>query len=201
MVFGKQLLNSFPSQCDGIWRWALWEVIGVILSHEGGSLHNAILVQSLGHVQLFATSWLQHARLVCPSLSPRVCSNSCPACRWCYLTISSSTAPFSFCLPSSPASGSFPISQLFALGGQSIIASASVLPMNVQDLFPLGLTGLISLQSKELSKVFSRTTIQKHQFFNAQPSSWSNSISIHDYWKNPSFEYMDLCWPSDVSAF
>ena len=87
IVFGKQLRNSSASQCDGVWRWALWEVIGVILSHEGGSLHNRILVQSLGHAQLFSTSWLQHARLLCPSLSPRVCSDSCPSCRWCCLTI------------------------------------------------------------------------------------------------------------------
>ena len=93
------------------------------------------------------------------------------------LTVSSSTSPLSFCLQSFPTSGSFPRSQLFASGGQSIGASASatVLPMNIPDLFPLGLTGLISLQSKGLSRVFSSTTVQKHQFFDAQPSLWSNS--------------------------
>ena len=99
---------------------------------------------------------LQHASLLCPSPSPGVCWNSCPLGWWCHPTISSSAVPFSSCLQSFPASGSFPMSQLFASGGQSIGASASalVLPMNIQDWFPLGLTGLISLQSKGLSRVF-----------------------------------------------
>ena len=112
---------------------------------------------------------LQHTSLPC-SLSPRVCSNSCSLSWWCYLTISSSAAPFSFCLQSFPASGSFPMSQLFASGDQSIRASVStsVLPMNIQGWFPLGLIGLISLQSKGLSRVFSSTTIWKHQFFSTQ---------------------------------
>ena len=125
---------------------------------------------------------LQHARLPCPSLSPRVCSNSCPSSRWCHLNISSSVIPFSPCLKSFPASGSFPINQFFSSGGQSIgaSASASVLSMNIQDWFPLGLTGLISLQSKDLSRVFSNTAIQKHQFFSAQLSLWSNS-HIHTW--------------------
>ena len=142
---------------------------------------------------------LQHARLPCPSLSPGVCSNSCPLSQWCYLSISSSAAPFSFCLQSFPASGSFPMSWLFASGGQSIGASAlaSVLPMNIQDWFPLGWTGFISLLSKWLSRVFSSIIIWKHQFFSAQPSL----SSIHDYWKNHSFDYMDLCGQSDVSPF
>ena len=98
---------------------------------------------------------LQHARLPCPSPTPRACSNSCPSSRWCHPTISSSVVPFSSCLQSSPASGSFPVSQFFTTGGQSIgvSASASVLPKNIQDWFPLGLTGLISLQSKGLSTV------------------------------------------------
>ena len=96
---------------------------------------------------------------------------------WCHPTISSSVIPFSSCLQSFSASGSFPMSQLFLSGGQSIgtSASASVLPMNIQDLFPLGLTGLISLQSKGLSRVVFNTTVQKHQLFNDQSSSWSNS--------------------------
>ena len=104
-------------------------------------------------------------RLPCPSLSPRACSNSCPLSRWCHPTISSSVVPFSSCLQSFPASGSFQMSQ-FTSGGQSIGASssASVLPMNIQDWFPLGLTGLISLQSKGLSRVFSHTTVQNIQF-------------------------------------
>ena len=107
----------------------------------------------------------QHSRLPCPSPSPGTCSNSCPLSRWCYLTILSSAAPFFFCLQSFPASVSFPVSWLFASGGQSIGASASVLPMTIQDWFPLGLTGLLFLQSKRLSRVFFNTTVQKHQFF------------------------------------
>ena len=120
---------------------------------------------------------LQHVRLPCPSLSPRVCSDSCPLNWWCYLIISSSAAPFSFCLQSFLASESFPMSQLFASGGQSIGVSAlaSVLPMNIQGWFPLRLTGLISLQSKGLSTVFSNTTVQKHSFFSTQSSLWSSS--------------------------
>ena len=114
---------------------------------------------------------LQHARLPCPSPTPGPCSNSCPSCRWCYPTISSSVIPFS-CFQSFPASGSFPVSQFFESGGQStgVSASASVLPMNIQDRFPLGWTGWISLQSKGLSRVSSNTTVQKHQFFGAQLS-------------------------------
>ena len=110
---------------------------------------------------------LQHARLPCSSPTPGACSNSCPFSRRCHPTISSSVVPFSSCLQSFLASGSFPMSQSFASGGQSIgaSASASVLPMNIQDWFPLGLTGLISLQSKRLSRVFSNTTVQKRQFF------------------------------------
>ena len=119
---------------------------------------------------------LQHPRLPCPSLSLRVCSNSCPLCHWCYPTISSSVAPFSSCPQSLLASGSFPVGWLFASDGQSIRASAweSVLPMNIQGWFPLGLPGLISLLFKGLSGVFSSTTIWKHPFFGAQPSLWSN---------------------------
>ena len=120
---------------------------------------------------------LQHARPPCPSIIPGVYSNSCPLSRWCHPTISSSVIPFSSRLQSFPASGSFEMSLFLASGGQSIgvSASASVLPMNIQDWFPLGRTGWISLQSKGLSRVFSNTTVQKHQFFSAQPSLWSNS--------------------------
>ena len=119
----------------------------------------------------------QHTRLPCPSLSPRVCSNSCPLSWWCHPTISTSVITFSSCPQSFPTSGSFPMSWLFASGGYSIgaSASASVLPMNIQSWFPLGLTGLISVQSKGLSNIFYRTTIRKHQFFGVQPSLWSNS--------------------------
>ena len=115
---------------------------------------------------------LQHTRLPCLSLSPWVCSNSCPLSWWCHPTILSSVTPFSSHLQSFPASGSFPMSWLFAWGGRIIgaSASASVLPMNTQDWFPLGWTGWISLQSKGLSRVFSNTTVQKHQFLGAQLS-------------------------------
>ena len=120
---------------------------------------------------------LQHSRQSCSSLSHRVCSNSRPLSQWCYIIISSSVTLFSFCLQSFPASGSFPVSQFFTSGGQSIgvSAAASVLPMNIQDWFPSGVTGLISLQSKGLLRVFSNTTVQKHTFFSAQLSLYSNS--------------------------
>ena len=120
---------------------------------------------------------LQHTRPPCPSVTPGIYSNSYPLSHWCHPAISSSVIPFSSCLQSFPASGSFQMSQPFASGGQSIgvSASASVLPMNSQDWFPLGRIGWISLQSKGLSRVFSNTTVQKHQFFGAQLSLWSNS--------------------------
>ena len=125
---------------------------------------------------------LQHARLPCSSPTPGACSNSCPLSWWCHPTILSSVIPFSSCFQSFPASGSFPMSQLFISGGQSIgaSASASVLPMCIQGWFSLGLTGLISLQSKGLLRVFSNTSVQKHQFFSTQLSLWSNSY-IHTW--------------------
>ena len=125
---------------------------------------------------------LQHTRSPCPSPYPGAGSNSCPSSRWCHPTISSSVVPFSSHLQSFPTSGSFPRSQFFTSGGQSIgaSASASVLPMNIEDWFPLGLIGLISLQSKGLSRVFSNTTVKKHQLFSAQPYLWSNS-HIHTW--------------------
>ena len=116
---------------------------------------------------------LQHARLPCPSPSPRYCPSSCPLSWWCHPTISSSVIPFSSYLQSFPASGSFPVSWLFASGGQSIevaSVSASVLPMNIQDWFLLGLTALISSQSKGLSRVSSNTTVQNHRLFGIQLS-------------------------------
>ena len=120
---------------------------------------------------------LQHTRLPCLSPFPGACSNSCPLSQWCYPTVSSSVVPFSSCFKSFPASGSFLMSQLFTSGGQNIGASvsASVLPMNIQDWFPLGWTGWISLKSKGLSRVFSNTTVWKHQFFSAQLSLWPSS--------------------------
>ena len=124
----------------------------------------------------FSHSVISHIRPPCPSSTPRVCSNSCPLSQWCHPTISSSVIPFS-CLQSFPASGSFQISQYFTSGGHSIgvSASASVLPMNIKDWFPLGWTGWISLLSKGVSRVLSNTTVQKHQFFGAQLSLYSNS--------------------------
>ena len=133
----------------------------------------------------------QHTRPLYPSPTPGVHSDSRPSSQWCHPAISSSVIPFSSCLQSLPASGSFPMSQLFTSGGQSIgvSASASVLPMNTQDWSPLGWTGRISLQSKGLSRVFSNTTVQKHHY------SWALSFlhsptltSIHDYWKNHSLD-------------
>ena len=115
---------------------------------------------------------LQHARPPCPSPTSRAYSNSCPLSQWHYPTISSSVIPFSSCFQSFPTSGSFPVSQFFIPSGQSVgvSASASVLPMNIQDWVPLGWTGWISFKSKRLSRVFSNTTVQKHQFFSAQLS-------------------------------
>ena len=149
------------------------------------SLENRVLML-FNHSVVSNYSWpheLQHTRLLCPLPSLRDCSNSCPLSWWGHSTISSSVAPFSFCLQSFPASGSVPMSQFFASGGQSIGSSASesVLLMNIQDWFPLGWTGLISLQYKELSWVFLNTTVQKQQSFGIQPSLWSNSHNHADY--------------------
>ena len=127
-------------------------------------------VQSLSHVRLFATPWTAAHQASCPSPTPRVYSNLCPLSWWCYPIISSSVVPFSSHLQSFPASASFQVSQFFTSGGQRIGISASVLPMNIQDWFPLGCVGWISLQSKGLSRVFSNTTVQKHQFFGTQLS-------------------------------
>ena len=132
------------------------------------------------HLVLSDSLWphgLQHARLPCPLPSPGICSNSCPLSQWCHPTNLSSVIPFFSWLQSFPASGSFPMSRLLTSGDQSIetSASTSVLQMNIQGWFPLGLTGWISWQSKGLSRVCSNTTVQKHQFFGTQPSLWSNS--------------------------
>ena len=139
-------------------------------------------VQSLSRVRLFATPLTAARQASLPITNSRSYSNSCPLSRWCHPTISSSVVPFSSCPQSFPASGSFPMSQLFPWGGQSIGVSASalVLPMNIQDWSPLGWTGWVSLQSKGLSRVFSNTTVQMHQFFGAQLSSQSNS-HIHTW--------------------
>ena len=134
-------------------------------------------VQSLSRVRLSTTPWITARQAPCPSPTPGVYSNSCPSSRWCHPAISSCVILFSSSPQSLPASGSFPMSQLFAWGGQSIGVSvlASFLPKNTQDWSPLEWNGWISLQSKGLSRVFSNTTVQKHQFFGTQPSSQSNS--------------------------
>ena len=135
----------------------------------------------LNHWTALTWTELQHARLLCPSPTPGVYSNSSPLSRWCHPIISSSVIPFSSHLQSFPALGSFALSH-FASGGQSIgvSASASILAMNIQDWFPLGWTGWISFQSKGLSRIFSNTTVQKYQFFGTQLSLWSNS-HIHTW--------------------
>ena len=131
---------------------------------------------------------------------PEFCSNSCPLSRWCHSTISSSVSPFSSCLLSFLAPGSSPVSQFFSSDGQRIGASASVLPMNMQGRFPLGLTDLISLLSKRLSRVFSNIKLQKHQFCSALILFYDPTLtSVRDYWKNHNFDYMDLCQQSDIS--
>ena len=158
-------------------------------------MHSGDIVKHLFTVQVISVQFscsvvsdflrpyeLQHARPACPSPTPGVHSNSRPLSRWCYPAISSSVISFSSCPQSLPASESFPMSQLFTWGGQStrVSALASFLPKKIQDWSPLEWTGWISLQSKELSRVLSNTTVQKHQFFGAQPSSQSNS-HIHTW--------------------
>ena len=143
-----------------------------------------VTVSRFSHTVVSDSFWphgLQHTGLPCPSPTPEACSNSSPSRQWCHPTISS-VIPFSSWLQSFPASGSFPMSQLFTSSGQRIgvSASASVFPMNIHDWSPLGWTSWISLQSKELSRVFSNITVQKHQFFGAQLSSQSNS-HIHTW--------------------
>ena len=170
-----------------------------------------LVVQSLSRVRLFVTPWTAACRLPCPSPSLGACSDSCPLIRWFHPTISSSVTPFSSCLQSFSVSGSFQMSQFFTSSGQSIgvSASASVLPVNIEDWYPLGMTSLISLQIKGLSlqsKGLSRilnTTVQKHQFFGTQLYFiyGPTLTSIHDYWKNHRSDYVNFCWQSNISAF
>ena len=138
-----------------------------------------ILILQFSHSVVSNSLWphgLQHTRLPCSSPTPEACPNSCPSSQWCHPTISSSVIPSSSCLQSCPALGPFPMSQFFTSGGQSIEAlpSASVLPMNIQDWFPLGWTDLISFSPRD-SQESSPTTVQKHQFFGAQHSLWFNA--------------------------
>ena len=157
--------------------WSLLKFMSiesVVASNHLILCHHLLLLPSvfpsISSVQ-FSCSFVSNSRLPCPSPTPRPYSNWCPSSRWCHPTVSSSVIPFSSCHQSFPESGSFQRSQFFTSGGQSIgvSASASVLPMNIQDWLPLRWTGWISLQSKGLSRVFSNTTVQKHQFFGPQP--------------------------------
>ena len=156
------------------------------------------LIIWLTHWVVFDSLWprgLQHARLPCPAPIPSTCSNSHSSSWWCHPTISSSVVPFS--------SASFLRSQFFASGSQSIgaSASASALPMSIEDLLPLGLIGWISVQCKGSPWEFSNTTVHKHQFFSAQLLHGPTLTSIHDYWKNHGLDYRELCRQSNVSAF
>ena len=146
---------------------------------------------------------LQHARLPCPSISSRVCSDSCLLSQWCHPTISSSVNPFSSCPQSFPASGSFPVSQLFASGGQTIgaSASASVLSMNIRGWFPFRLIDLISLQSRDSQESSPAPQFESINFLVFSLLYGPTLTSVHDYWKNHSFDYLDLCQQSDVSLF
>ena len=159
------------------WTWAPCDI-----EHFSTDYLTFYSVQSLRCGWLFVTPWSAALQASCPSPTPGWKPKLCPLSRWCHPTILSSITPFSSCPQPFPASESFSVSQFFASGGQNIGASAlaSVFPMNIQGWFHLGLTGLISLQSKGLSRVFSNTTIQKHQLFNTQPSLWSNS-RIHTW--------------------
>ena len=149
------------------------------------------------------TPWTEAHQAFLPSQSPRVCSNSSPLSQWSHPTILSSVIPFSSCLQSFPASGSFPMSWLFTSGGQNTGSSpsASVLPMSIRGWFPLGLKGLNSLQSKGFLRVFSNTTVQSTNSAALSLLYNPTLTSVHDYWKNHSFDYMEFCWQSDVSAF
>ena len=173
LVHGKILFHDISPGCQKSWELLLCEICPQ-RDHslrEGQTEHghptpfSSIQFSRSGVSDSLWSHGLQHARLPCPLPTPGACSNSCPSNQWCRPTISSSVIPFSSCLQSFPASGSFPVSQFFTLGGQSngVSASTSVLSMNIQDWFPLGQTGLISLHSKGLSRVFSNTTVQKHQ--------------------------------------
>ena len=152
--------------CRTVYNDGIWDL---------ESRKHYVVVQLLSHVWLFTTPWNAVHQAPLSSSISRVCSNSRPLSWWCYLTISSSAIPFSICFQSFPTCGLFQRVGSFTLSGQSTGASASVFPMTIKGWFPLGLTNLISLQSKGLSRVFSSTTVSKHQFFSAQPSLWLNT--------------------------
>ena len=167
---------------------AVFQVVKFMKDRMAGKCHiledaeDSSIQSSCSVVSDWAPHGEQYTRPPCPSSTPRAYSNSCPLSWWCHPTISSSVVSFSSCLQSFPASGAFPMRKSFASGGQSIgvSTSASVLSMNIQDWFPLGWTGWISLQSKGLSRVFSSTTVQKHQFFSVQLFFIVQLTPIHD---------------------
>ena len=169
----------FPSSRGSSWLryWTQVSCIGRWILYNWATRETLTMISKFkfSHSVMSNSLWpheLQHASPPCPSPTPGVHSNSRPSSRWCHPAISSSVIPFSSCPQSLPALGSFPVSQLFTWGGQSAVvsASASVLPMNIQDWYPLGWAGWISLLSKGLSRIFSNTTVQKHQFFGTQLS-------------------------------
>ena len=165
----------------------LLEIVLNLLKYLGVISSCHLFLFSCSVVWVFATLRTAASQASLSFTIDWVCSNLCPLSRWCHRTTSSSITPFSFCPQSSSALGCFPMSWLFKSGGQSIVGSASDLPMNIQGWFPLGLTSLISLLSKGLSRVFSSTTVQRHQFFVTQPFLLSALTSLYDYWKNHSF--------------
>ena len=183
----------FPIQESNIYLLCLqhWPTVSLPLVPFGKPLWSQFSSGQFCRSVMSDSLWphgLQHARLPCPSPTPGTYSSSCPLSQWCHPTISSSVIPFSSCLQSFPTSGSFQMNQLFALGGQSIGVSASVLPKSIQDWFLLGWTGWISLQSKGLSRVFFNTTVQS---INSSVLSFLYSptlTSIHNYWKSHNFD-------------
>ena len=185
-------LNLFYS-LKYTWFCVLLFIIQEILGKKSYQAYCHLNSVQFSHSVVSDSLWpheLQHARPPCASPTPGVHQNSCPSSRWCHPAISSSVVPFSSCPQSLPGSESFPMSQLFAWGGQSfgVSALASVFPKNTQDWSPLEWTGWVSLQSKGLSRVFSNTTVQKHQFFGTHFLHSPTFTSIHDHWKNHSLD-------------
>ena len=190
LIWGCQKGFAFWRELSSRFRPADFSLCPHLAVDLASSVTSSSVQFSCSVVSDSANTWISARQASLSTQTPGVYSNACPSSRWCHLTISSSVIPFSSCPQSLPASESFPMSQLFAWGGQStgVSASASVLPMNTQDWSPIGWTGWISLQSKGRSRVFSNTTVQKHQFFSTQLSSQSTLTSIHDHWKNHSLD-------------
>ena len=171
----RKCLHSFNNI-----HWDQGQVIRILGMGEGRKFETSVISVTQSYLTLLKPHGLQHTRLLCPSPTPGGCSNSCPSSWWCHPNISSSLILCLLLLPSIfPTSGSFPISQFFTSGRQTIVvsAAASILPMNTEDWSPLGWMGWISLQSKGLSRVFSNTMVQKHQFFSAQLSFYSPTLT------------------------